>query len=211
MRATVWRNGEEIARMTDGEESGAVDSLCLAGRDVYAGGFGFTQGGGVATVWKNGSVLRRLTDGENPASVKSLAVSGGGVYAGGHDGDGARVWKDGSVHFGSARGVVGQVDSLHLSGADVYAGGHEIQDKKMATVWKNGKALWGRAAGEWRDDVGVSSLCLSGADVYAAGNEAIPKKTWAAATVWKNGEALWRLTDGGQSARANSICIQEVQ
>jgi hypothetical protein len=87
----------------------------------------------------------------------------------------------------------------------VYVAGSEktLEDKCVATVWKNGRVLYRLTDGK-RDGF-ITSLYVSGDDVYAAGKE--QRTLGSLMTVWKNGKSMHSLTDGFNEARVCSIFV----
>jgi hypothetical protein len=116
-KAAIWKNGKLLQRLAD---IGNVNSLCVSGSDVYAGGVEGGYENNVLTVWKNGKLHQRLIKAHG--YVSSLCVSGSDLYAGGYeyqhrsDPDngtlgGPAVWKNGEMLYrlGDREGAVALV------------------------------------------------------------------------------------------------------
>ena len=84
--------------------------------------------------------------------------------------------------------------------SNVYVAGYSyMQEKKRATLWKNGVAQYISSV---NDDAEALSVFVAGGKVYVAGYDG------KIATLWKNG-IVQNLTDGNYSARANSVFVTE--
>jgi len=94
------------------------------------------------------------------------------------------------------------------SGPDVYVVGHEKNDqgKKVATLWKNGKA---QHLSDGKTNASANSVFVSGKDVYVAGYVDHESGYYCRATLWKNGvlQQLGRLTNSELNSRANSVYV----
>ncbi|MDR0498738.1 MAG: hypothetical protein LBH03_03250 [Holophagales bacterium] len=205
-RHFVEKNNKMHHSITHNSNVAEVNSLCVSGGDIYAGGYESNpKDKWVAIVWKNDKVHWRLTNGSYNASVHSLCVSDGDIYAGGGENNQestnmATVWKNGKLHQRLTNGGYNaNVFSLCVSGGDVYAGGVEDSPdgNMVATMWKNGK-LYQRLTND-RYNANVESLCVSGGDVYAGGYEDDSDGNQRL-TVWKNGNLLYRLCNDGHVA-----------
>jgi len=151
-RATVWKNGSVLYRLTEGKTYSMVGALFIFGGDVFVSVDEVDSRGmgrDVTTIWKNGSVLYRLTGASRSMDVFSIFVnSDSNVYAGGKDGNVATIWKNGSVLSrllnpnGKSKSTI--VKSIFVEGTDVYAAGYEGKSASggTATIWKNGEVLY---------------------------------------------------------------------
>ena len=141
-RVARW-NGSEWSALGEGVTGGSppypiVETLAVAGTDLYAGGI-FTRAGhalaSCAAKWDGNawSALGSGISGGSPAFVRALAVIGTNLYAGGNFSSAGGVpvssiakW-DGKSWSGLDSGVGGgrepQVCALAVSGANLYAAG----------------------------------------------------------------------------------------
>ena len=72
-RATLWKNGYPI-ELTHGDTASLATSVCVAGADVYVGGYSWVAGGHyIATYWRNG-IPTYLSDGTSNAIAYSISV-----------------------------------------------------------------------------------------------------------------------------------------
>jgi hypothetical protein len=163
-RATVWRNGDVLARA--GGSGGAFYAVCADGGAVCAGGQAPDER---AFLWtsRGGGGVRYLGDGAG--AVFAVCADGGRVYAAGYaaDGGGARgmVWGgDGAVLHCLGPGTC--VFAVAASDGHIYAAG---SDAHSARVWMDGEAVCGLddVAGEWPI---LRSVAVADGVAYAAGD-----------------------------------------
>jgi hypothetical protein len=150
--AKVWKNGEELYSLTDGQCDVEVMSVFVSGDNVYVAGTVFYErrSDWKAIVWKNGEELycfsSRMGD---RAYGDCIFVSGNDVYVAWTDfgkkngrENIANVWKNGEELF-SQKDC--SINAMHVFGEDVYYAGYKKKkrsEKKIAKVWKNGSELY---------------------------------------------------------------------
>jgi Carboxypeptidase regulatory-like domain len=206
--AKVWKNGV-ATNITNGAESGKLNSIFVNGNDVYvAGGETTPSGFRVAKVWKNG-VATILTGAGGDAN--SVFVSGTDVYVAGFADNAvgiafAKIWKNGVVtNLSNGTFDLDNANSVFVSGTDVYVAGVEYNSAgiAIAKVWKNGVAT-NLTSGIL--EAKASSVFVSGTDVYVVGYEANAIGFGTQAKVWKNGVAT-SLTNGNDYYYPNSVFV----
>jgi len=90
---------------------------------------------------------------------------------------------------------------------DVYVAGHElIQDREVATVWRNGVAQHLKMDSGY-DDSDALSVFVAGKDIYVSGTEGQYGSLGQEATLWKNGTPQ-RLNERNVSC-ANSVYVSD--
>jgi hypothetical protein len=147
--AKVWKNGEELHCLTDGQLNAYASSIAVSGGDVYVAGTVFdTQKTSAAKVWKNGEELYSFaSELKGRAYGDCIFVTGTDVYVAGTDFDKssrkkiAKAWKNGEEIFSLKDSII---NSLYVFGEDVYVAGCRQKGggTKTAKAWKNGKELY---------------------------------------------------------------------
>ncbi len=224
--AKYWRDGTAVT-LSNPAYNAVVNSIVVAGTDVYAGGYEINNDASpvkVAKYWKNGTGVT-LTDPASTTSVpeiNSMAVSGSDVYAAGYENinnkEVARYWKNGagvSLTGSSANSRNARINAVVVIGNDVYAAGYEYVLRVdqgvtyavlVAKYWKNGVDI------KLNDTDGfgtsyASSMYVAGSDVYIAGyanGGGLLKKT---AKYWKNGVSVNLSSQSSFEAEATSITV----
>jgi hypothetical protein len=193
--AKTWKNGV-VTTLSDGTDNANVQSIYVAGSDVYAVGNDKNK----AMIWKNGTgtIL------PNGNYAKGVFVSGPDVYTCGDDQVAwnapsyAVSWKNNVFTDLTNRSLLSNANAIAVSGPDVYIGGRE---NLIAKIWKNGVST---SLSDGTKFNMLTALYINGADVYAGGIESFTPGGNTIAKIWKNGIAT-NLTDGSLSATVNSI------
>lgn len=193
--AKYWKNGVATL-LTNGTFTSQVNSIFIAGNDIYAAGLELNASNKVVgKYWKNG-VAVNLTDGITSAAINSIIVVGSDVYAAGYQvtssgsNSFARYWKNGIPVTVSNGSTTAELFSIIVVGSDVYAAGQETNasGKTVAKYWKNGSAV---NLTDGTKTAGALSIAVSGSDVYVSGYENNQSVTTTAvnavARYWKNG------------------------
>ncbi len=189
--AKVWKNGSPTALTT---QTGAANSVFVAGNDVYVAGWESTATGTVAKVWKNG-VPTALNADDESGQARAVFVVDDVVYVAGQKAIGpayvVHVWKNGVPEIINAGTTGSEVSSIFVSDGDVYLVGREIKDGQYyARLWHNGVGTF--LSTSMNSD--ARSVYVHNGDVYVAGWEydAADKQV---AVLWKNGVATPLATD----------------
>ncbi len=193
--AKYWKNGVATL-LTNGTFTSQVNSIFIAGNDIYAAGLELNASNKVVgKYWKNGGAVN-LTDGITSAALNSIIVVGSDVYAAGYQvtssgsNSFARYWKNGIPVTLSNGSTSAELFSIIVVGSDVYAAGQETNasGKTVAKYWKNGSAV---NLTDGTKTAGALSIAVSGSDVYVSGYENNQSVTTTAvnavARYWKNG------------------------
>ncbi len=209
--ALYWKNGIPVYLTTDSNYDTFVESIIVAGPDVYVAATARDENfRGIAKYWKNGVVVE-LFDGSYSSSVYSMAISGNDLYLGGSTlkdqgkHNQAIYWKNGNAVILTDGKLSGQVDSLAISENNIYALGKETDINNgiiIQKLWKNGKlnSVSSNSLFEF------TSLAVSNNTVYISGVEQVGNNRKA--KYWIN--ILYKfvdLTDGTHEAAANSIFV----
>lgn len=220
---TIWKNGKQQALVDPSAPvDGEVQSVCVSGSDVYAGGFYRVNRSATTTfkrdaaaIWKNG-VQKDLTNGSY-AGVFSVCAEGDNVYAGGYttSSEGyatATLWTsaDGMETF-STKTLAGvakhsYVEGICVSGKDVYAVGYgDYGEDKAAMLWKNDEpvtVLDGSRSAAY-------SVTVADGHVYVAGyvTKTYENGDCAVATLWVDGVAQ-SLTEIKKSSQAWDVFVK---
>ena len=201
--AMVWKNGEELYKLTNGANGARANGIYVEGSDIYAVGEENIDGIFVAKVWKNGNLLKYITNGATNAYGKSIFVDGVDIYVAGHENNGelniAKVWKNFQVlHDLSDGSNPAEAYSLFWDGTDVHTVGTEIKvGTFVAQIWVN--EVLSKELTNGTNNGYARSVFVDGDDVYVAGNDGI------APIIWKNGEILHQYADGGNYTEANAV------
>jgi hypothetical protein len=193
--AKTWKNGVATT-LSDGTDNAGVQSIYVAGSDVYAVGNDKNK----AMIWKNG-IGTLLPNGN---SANGVYVSGADVYVCGNSQatwnapSYAVFWKNNVFTDLTNRTGLSNANAIRLMGSDVYIGGRE--DLKAAT-WKNGIISYLSDGSKFNI---ITTLYINGADVYAGGFESVTSGGLRIAKYWKNGTPV-NLTNGSTYASVNSI------
>lgn len=197
--AQVWKDGVATP-LKDGFKTTTAHCVFVTDSDVYVAGDAYTGSGYVATLWKNGVVTELLNTGTS-STATSVYVSGKFVYVSGTVFKGTMgipaLWYNGDLQVQNS-GTNGSIlNAMTVSGTDIYTAGIAFtnpyagyfeQNKRTATLWKNGIAI--TLSSGYNAD--VNAVAVSGNDVYAAGVVYMnPPTTFSAGTgtavLWKNG------------------------
>ena len=219
--ARYWKNGTAVV-LADPLLNTAINTIVVAGNDVYAGGYEINNNANpvkVAKYWKNGIGVT-LTDPVgtvNIPEINSMAISGNDVYAAGHERNAssigiARYWKN-----GTAVSLTGKTDSsraamingIAVVGNDVYCAGYETVLRVdggttygviVAKYWKNGIDITLAGTAGFAPTF-ASSIAVAGSDVYIAGHG--PGGVFA--RYWKNGTQIVLPTETNFESDATAI------
>ncbi|WP_318343263.1 Ig-like domain-containing protein [Flagellimonas baculiformis] len=132
----LWKNGQLIQ---PSGEKGVVNSMFLAGQDIYLAGSTSGQNNAIATIWVNGQP-QYLSDGSLSTRAEAIHVDNGDVYVAGNyysNGYVTMLWKNGVLQEPS--GTVGELHSIVVLDGQVYATGNTRKgNMSVATIWING-------------------------------------------------------------------------
>ncbi len=210
LKAIVWKNigaSEEEILLSDGSVSAGVNSLFLAGTDLYAAGFDGVEG----AVWKN-ATFNLGVDSDVAESIKfnSVFVSNGIIYAGGIEQFASGETKGGiwnltdseKLYDLSFAGGSSIVRGIYVSGLDVYSVG-SVTDAtgSKAVLWKNN--LKTNLSSDSSFQASAESIVVDGSDVYVGGYEGFTGLTW------KNGlKSVLAIKNPGSTCKINSIFLK---
>ncbi len=212
--ATIWKNGDSFATLTDGlneNERSSGEDIFVNETGIYAVGYEESdlQINGTPKLWENNTQVN-LTDEAFHGRAYSVYAVGSDVYTAGYEENDngiwvAKYWKNGEAISLSDGLQNAEAQSIFVDGEDVYVAGSYYDGQEIlhqAVVWKNGMPTIQGGAGS-----GASSVFVDGPDVYVGG--LISEGELSKATVWKNGEAMnLELTEGGGSSVVFSIFIK---
>ena len=119
-KATVWKNGVETY-LTDGAYDSSVNSVFVAGVNVYAAGYKYNGTNSSALAWKN-AVVTQLSVGSNNAFAYSVFAYGNDVYVGGIEQNPSysnvvnvgKIWKNGVQYFTTSQDYYHNITSIYV-------------------------------------------------------------------------------------------------
>jgi hypothetical protein len=208
--AKVFKNGQELYTLNNGNYSCLGMALAISGSDVWTCVNEGTSNGGISTkVYKNGQLNHILSS--TISLCVSMAVAGDDVYICGTEyiltANQAVVYKNGAVLYSLTDGTRnGYAERIVLHGSDIYVSGNEANANKVkvAKVWKNGQEWYALSNGQQHAQ--ASGLYVDGGDIYACGSEENANKI-EVAKVWKNGNELYTLTGGQYDSYAACVAV----
>ena len=220
--AVYWKNGEMVVLST---ESSGVESIAVAGNDVYAGGYimkydlsipseYMVDSIAVPGYWKNGEwVGLSVLNSKNHSSVETMFIDGADVYAGGYSTNRSNIrvagyWKNKKwVGLTSNSKYDYCVNSIFVVNNDIYACGYmQIKGIQTPIYWKNGECVELPFLSD-KQYGNANSIFISRDDVYISGSS---KNTSGniVACYWKNSGIIPLLSSDPQyELEANSIFI----
>jgi hypothetical protein len=205
----VWKNGEKLYQLNDGERDAFAESIYVIGDDVYiAGSEDNTAGVREGRVWKNGEKLYSFTHATQNVSAYSVIVSDNDVYVAGEwhvvgtANRTGKVWKNGTQLYSFS----GSVSRMCILNSDIYVGG---QSEGEAKVWKNGTVCWTTNTTGFSPS--VHHMCEYNGDIYVSFNFTSNTNVYVAKII-QGGSSfnqIWEhsFSSGYSSARANSFAV----
>lgn len=204
--AKFWKNGV-LVDIGVGTIFSSFSKIILNGGDIYLCGYRFLPQSGyaVATVWKNG-MPESLSNGVNNTYASDIVVKGADVFVAGYEQIGninyPRFWKNSVLvdfEFSNVSGTMGAIciynDSLYV------AGNSNNGTKDVATVWKNGKAIFLQVSNPNNNSY-ARDIKVLGADMFITGveNSTGPR-------FWKNTTGV-TLSSSNPTGQGNSILVK---
>lgn len=201
-----WKNGIPV-NCTDGTKVAYVNSMDVAGSDVYVTGIAYNGNLAPTIVWKNGKGVP-LNDVNSERGVYSVKAYGSDVYYGGAIMKGsssiATYWKNGvpvSVSDGLKESAV---TDIALSGSDLYLLVQQSTNPSIENIWKNGALttlpLVSGSKGTW-----FGNMAVNNNDVYVA-TSVYTTKGFTIAGYFKN-NIYTSLSDSTSRSYCESICV----